>query len=247
MTEKEYISDTEKINRDELTNLLKTCPIPEDQLLANMGIFLTSKNLSRILFMNDIYQKVVEVPGIVMEFGTRWGQNTTIFSTLRGIYDPFNRHRKVVCFDTFTGFPNVTVEDGTSELMKVGSVSTTQNYEEYLAKVLSCHEKLNPIEHLKKFEIVKGDVMETLPKYLKEYPETIISLAYFDMDLYQPTKSCLRSIRERMPKGSIVAFDELSDKDSPGETLALMDTHGVFNVTLRRPRYTSRVSYFVVE
>ena len=130
MTEKEYISDTEKINLAELTNLLKTCPIPEDQLLANMGIFLTSKNLSRILFMNDIYQKVVEVPGIVMEFGTRWGQNTTIFSTLRGIYDPFNRHRKVVCFDTFTGFPNVTVEDGTSELMKVGSVSTTQNYEE---------------------------------------------------------------------------------------------------------------------
>jgi hypothetical protein len=54
-------------------------------------------------------------------------------------------------------------------------------------------------------------------------------------------------IKPRLSKGSIVAFDELNDKDSPGETVALMEVFGLQNIRLQRYRYASRVSYFVVE
>lgn len=109
------------------------------------------------------------------------------------------------------------------------------------------HEKNNPIPHIKKFQIIKGDACETVQQYIKENPETIISLAYFDFDIYEPTKICLELIKERLTRGSIVAFDELNEPTMPGETVAVMEVLGLNNIRLRRPQYASRVSYFVVE
>jgi hypothetical protein len=84
-------------------------------------------------------------------------------------------------------------------------------------------------------------------RYLEKNPETIVALAYFDLDLYEPTKACLEAIRPRLVKGSVLGFDELNDPDSPGETIALNEVFGLENIRLRRYRYASRVSYFVVE
>ena len=54
-------------------------------------------------------------------------------------------------------------------------------------------------------------------------------------------------IKPRLVKGSVVAFDELNDPDSPGETLALMDTIGLNNIKLQKYPYASRVSYFILD
>ena len=240
-------SSNEQSAEEELVQHLKNCPIPQDQLLENLGLFLTSKNLSRILFMNHIYQQIVSVPGVVMDLGTRWGQNAALFATFRGIYDPFHRHRKIVGFDTFSGFPSVAPEDGTGQLMSVGNVTVTEDYDEYLTGILATQEKLSPLEHLKKFEIVKGDASVEVPRYLENNPETIVALVYFDFDLYEPTKVCLEALRPRLVKGSVVGFDELNDAGSPGETLALMETFGLRNIKLRRFPHASRCTYFVVE
>ena len=213
---KSYKSAKEQSIEDRLVRSLTSCPIPDDQILENLGLFLTSKNLSRILFMHHIYQQIISVPGVVMEFGTRWGQNLALFSTFRGIYEPFNRHRKMIGFDTFAGFPEISSKDGLSDLMKVGNTSVTENYVEYLTKVLEAHERLSPLSHITKFELVEGDATVKLPEYLGRNPETIIALAYFDFDLHEPTRNCLEAIRERLFKGSILAFDELNDHDSPG-------------------------------
>jgi hypothetical protein len=197
--------------------------------------------------MDHIYTKSIDVQGIVVEFGTRWGQNAALFSALRGIYEPFNRHKKIVAFDTFEGFPEIHEKDGNSSMMKPGMLSLTGDYEKYLEKILLNIEQDNPLSHINKFELRKGNATKEIHSYLEEYPETIISLAYFDFDLYTPTKECLEAIKPRLTKGSVVAFDELNDHDSPGETLALMDVFGLNSIKLKRFPYTSRVSYFIVE
>jgi len=244
---KHFSSEAEVKSRDEMKSLLDDCPIPNDQLLDNIGLFIDSKKLSRILFLNHLYKKIIDFQGVIFDFGTRWGQNAAVFSALRGIYEPFNRHRKIVAFDTFQGFPSLDKKDGNSDLMSVGNVSTSENYEIFLEKILSIHQKLNPLNHIKKNEIVKGDTSVELENYLNKNPHTIISLAYFDFDIYTPTKKCLELIFPRLTKGSVVGFDELNDPDSPGETLALMETLGLGKYSIRRYRYASRVSYFVVE
>jgi hypothetical protein len=113
--------------------------------------------------------------------------------------------------------------------------------------VLECHERLNPLAHLRKFELRAGDATVELPRYLEEAPETIVALAYFDLDLYEPTRRCLEILRPRLVRGSVLGFDELNDPDSPGETLAVMEVFGLEHVRLRRLPQVSRASYFVVE
>lgn len=244
---KAYSSEHEVRIRQEIVELLRNCPIPQDQLMSNLGLFLNSKNLSRILFMDHIFKQIVDTPGAVFEFGTRWGQNIALFSALRGIYDPFNRHRKIVGFDTFTGFPEVTKEDGISKMMLKGNLTLTEGYFEYLTKIMEYHEQESPLSHIKKFELIKGDANIEIEKYFKEHTETIVALAFFDFDIYKPTKKCLEIIKPHLVKGSILGFDELNDADSPGETLALDEVFGLNNIRLKRHKFTSRTSYFVVE
>jgi len=242
-----YATDGEVSRRQETARMLRQCPIPDAELLENLGLFLNSKTLARLKFMDFIYQQIVEVQGVVMEFGTRWGQNLCHFAALRGLYEPYNRHRKLIAFDTFGGFPAVGREDGAGPMMASGNYSVTDGYEQYLEALMQFHEAENPLAHVKKFELVKGDATLTLPAYLEAHPETIVALAYFDFDLYAPTRKCLEAILPRVVKGSVIAFDELNDPDAPGETRALMEVIGLRQVRLQRLRYTSRTSYFIVE
>ena len=250
MIDKQELYRTEKEDeiRSEFVKYFKNCPIPDRDIMQNLGLFLSSKNLSRILFMNYIYQQIVDVHGVVIEFGTRWGQNTALFSALRGIYEPFNRIRKIVGFDTFTGFPSVTKSDNLEcGFMHEGGLSCGENYKEYLDKIMYFQEQDNPVSHIKKYEIIKGDAIIEIHKYLKRVPETIVALAYFDFDIYKPTLDCLNAIKPRLTKGSVIVFDELNDEVSPGETIALQEVFGVNNIRLQRFRYSSRPSYFVLE
>ena len=67
--------------------------------------------------------------------------------------------------------------------MSKGNVACTENYNEYLDKVMEMKELQNPISHIKKYEICKGDATKEIPKYLNINPETIVALAYFDFDI----------------------------------------------------------------
>lgn len=243
--EKTQVSNYERTIRKEFEDIFKDCPIPADQALCNLGLFINSKNLSRIFFLKFLYEKIIDTQGVIFDLGTRWGQNMSVFSALRGIYEPFNRHRKIIGFDTFEGFPAIDEKDGSSDLMKEGNVSVTNKYEEYLDKIMRYQENDNPLNHIKKYEIIKGDASIEVEKYLSENPQTLISLVYFDFDIYKPTKKCLELIKPYIFKGSVIAFDELNDSDSPGETIALREVFNINHIELKRYKYTSRVSYFV--
>jgi hypothetical protein len=94
---------------------------------------------------------------------------------------------------------------------------------------------------------VKGDVRDTLPAYLQNNPETIIAFAYFDMDLYEPTKCCLEMIKPYLTKGSVIGFDELALSNWPGETMALREVWGTSNLKICREPISNYQSYVVFE
>jgi hypothetical protein len=239
-------SQSEKDLQLRFVEMLKRAPLPEDELLANLGLFLSSKSLSRILFFHEIYRKILGTHGVVMEFGVRWGQTLSLLSALRGIFEPFNRHRKIIGFDTFAGFKGMSEKDGKLCKTVDGSFSVSDNYEQYLADVLALQEALNPMSHLKRFELVQGDAMETIPAYLERHPETLVSLAIFDFDIYQPTKAALKAIKPHLFKGSVLVFDELADDIFPGETIALREVFNLADLKVERMPMTARVSYVVL-
>ena len=240
-------SVSEKDAQGRFVELLKSSPIPDDELLANLGIYFTSKNLSRLLFFYEIYKKILHSHGVIIEFGVRWGQTLSLMSALRGIFEPFNRHRKIIGFDTFEGFKGICEKDGDKCKCSDGSFDVPLDYEAYLDSVMSLQEELNPMSHIKRYELVKGNAMETIPEYFEQHPEAIVSLAIFDFDIYTPTKAALESVMPRLFKGSVLVFDELCDDIFPGETLALMETFGVSGLRIQRYPMTARISYAVVE
>jgi hypothetical protein len=239
-------SQSEKDLQRTFVELFRNAPLPDDEILPNLGLFLSSKALSRVLFFYEIYKKIVNTHGQIMEFGVRWGQNLSLLSALRGIFEPFNRHRKIVGFDTFAGFKGMSEKDGALCKTVDGSFSVSENYDNYLGKLLELQEALNPIPHLKKFELVRGDASETIPAYLKRQPETLVSLAIFDFDIYKPTKVALEAIKPHLFKGSVLVFDELADDIFPGETVALREVFNVNDLKVERLPMTARVSYVVL-
>jgi hypothetical protein len=240
-------SSSEKDAQERFVALLNSSPIPDDELLANLGVYLTSKNLSRLLFYYEIYQKILHTHGVIIEFGVRWGQTLSLMSALRGIFEPFNRHRKIVGFDTFEGFSGMCEKDGPKCKCSDGSFGVPSDYDSYLDGLMSLQEELNPMSHIKRYELVKGDALETIPVYFERYPETIISLAIFDFDIYTPTRKALEAVSPRLFKGSVLVFDELCDDIFPGETLALIETLGITGLRIQRYPMTARISYVVVE
>ena len=101
--------------------------------------------------------------------------------------------------------------------------------------------------HIKKYELVKGDVSVTIKQYLENHPETIIALAYFDLQLYEPTKLCLQAIKPFITRGTVIAMDELNSPEFPGETIAFREVFGLDKYKLIRSQFLPDRSYLVVE
>ena len=91
-----------------------------------------------------------------------------------------------------------------------------------------------------------GDVVETLPEYLNRHPETIVALAYFDLDLYAPTRASLEMILPHVPRGGILVFDELNSREFPGETRAVREVLDLTGCTLRRFALAPTPTYVIL-
>ncbi len=214
-------------NRERLFRLFNDRPMTDEELLVNLGLYMRSGALAKILFLDEMYRKVVKIPGTVMEFGVWFGQSLAVLENLRAVHEPYNHQRRIVGFDTFEGYPDVGEKDKPSELIKKGGYSVEQGYEGYLEDILNFHENENVMRHIQKHQVVKGNVTQTLPKWLSVNPQAFVALAFFDMALYEPTKNALAAIKPRLIKGSVIVFDELNHPDYPGETEAALEILGV--------------------
>lgn len=230
-----------------LAGELAQAPIPPNQILAHLPLFLTRSSLAHILFMNDLYRQALSVHGDILEFGTRWGRNLALFLTLRNIHEPHNYTRRVVGFDTFEGFASLSAQDGRDAILKDGNLAVSASWETSLADLLRQHEALAPRPGLQRFELVKGDVCETFPAWLERHPESLVALAYFDMDIYRPTREALEALLPRLTRGSVIGFDELCLEAFPGETVALREVLDLSRHRLIRSPYSGNQSYIVFE
>lgn len=190
------------------------------------------ESAARFIYFQELYKKIIDVPGVICEFGVRYGSTLSTLTNLRAIYEPFNYSRTVHGFDTFEGLLNTGNKDGA--FAKDGDFNVPEGFENTLEEILSLLEADSPINHIKKFELIKGDACVTVDTWLENNPHAIISMCIFDMDIYEPTKVVLEKIIPRLTKGSILVFDELMMKEFPGETVALNEVLGLNNLRLYR-------------
>jgi len=209
-----------------MAELLHETPIPRPELIDNLGLYLGRKQLMDLLAMDSLYRMIKDTPGVIVEFGPRWGRHLGVLTALRALYEPYNVHRRIIGFDTFAGFPNVSELDQGSRHATVGGLSVTPGYEEHLDQVLAAHESTEPLSHVRRTYTCAGDVRQALPQYLAANPQTIVAMAYFDLDLYEPTRDVLTMLQPYLTEGSVLAFDQVGHAKWPGETIALREVLG---------------------
>ncbi|HEX7822779.1 MAG TPA: hypothetical protein VF463_19430 [Sphingobium sp.] len=195
-------------------------------------MFADRITLSRLLYYNNLYQKILGVSGVICEFGVQYGATMSLLTNMRGIYEPHNYLRKIIGFDTFAGFSSDLMPAERENGWEPGDFSVPADYVATLTDHLHTQESYSPIPNVRKFELVVGDVIKTFDEWLEKNPHMVVALAIFDFDVYAPTKHVLERILKHMPKGAVLAFDEINLPIFAGEALAVKEVMGVENMRL---------------
>ena len=115
-----------------------------------------------------------------------------------------------------------------------------------LEQLIKAHDKNRFLGHIPKVELIKGDVVKTIPEFVRKNPHLVVSLLFLDFDLFEPTKVALEHFYPRMPRGSVLAFDELDNPLWPGETTALLQTIGIRKLKIQRLDFDPYIGFAVL-
>jgi macrocin-O-methyltransferase TylF-like protien len=201
--------------------------------------FATKRSLARFLCRHELYRRVLEVNGAIVECGVFNGAGLFTWAQLASIYEPVNYNRRIIGFDTFEGFPDVSDRDGRA--WKEGDLRGERR--ETLELSVAKLDAERHLGHIPLVELVQGDFLHTGPEYLQRNPHLLVSLLYLDFDLYEPTKAALEVFLPRMSRGALVCFDELNCAGFPGETEAMLEALDLTRHAIRRFPTDPWISY----
>jgi len=215
--------------------------------LLNFAKYVPTQELRKFICRYEIFCKIANVHGSIIECGVLFGGGLMTWAQLSEIFEPINHTRNIIGFDTFSGFTSVSDKDNPDNASqgKVGGLAV-DSYAD-LCQSIYLYDKTRFLKHIPKVKLVKGDVRDTLPKYLEENPHLVVSLLWLDFDVYEPTLIALKHLVKRIPKGGIIAFDELNHEVWPGETVAVIEELGLQNLRIQRFPFGGTLSYAVVE
>lgn len=215
--------------------------------LRNFAKYTPHSALGRFLCRYELFKEVVNIHGAFVECGVHLGGGAMTWAQLSGIFEPINHSRRVIGFDTFDGFVDMHDKDlaGSPDAIQENAYRAPA-YDD-LQEAIRLFDLGRPLGHIPRVELVAGDANKTIPQYIEDNPHLVVAMLYLDFDVYEPTVTALKHFLPRMPKGAIIAFDELYVKQWPGETLAVMEQIGLRNLRIRRFTHQPQISYAVLE
>lgn len=213
--------------------------------LANLPRYMRRQHFTRFAALYELFKLTLPVKGSIVECGVFRGSSLMTFAQLSAALEPNNLTRRIYGFDSFGGFPSVSAADNPEVTGAATGDLASDSYAE-LSALIEVYDSDRFLGHISKAKLVKGDVAQTIPKFLEEHPHLVVSLLFLDMDLYEPTRVALQHLVPRMPKGSILAFDELDNPIWPGETNAVLDELGINGLELRRFEFDPYIAFAVL-
>jgi hypothetical protein len=218
-----------------------------DKKLANFSKYVRRQSIARFLAQTEIFRLQLPVKGSIVECGVHHGGGVMTWAKLSSTLEPYNYHRKIIGFDTFEGFPHVAPIDVKNRPeVKEGMFSEAYHIYDELISCVQEYDENRFLNHIPKIELVQGDANLKIPEYLENNPYLLISLLYLDFDVYEPTVTALKALLPRMPKGAVIAFDEINNPHWPGETMALLEQMNIRDCELRCFEYEPNISYMVL-
>jgi len=243
---KSYRTETERSVGKNIERIFVECPDSIEVKLENFPKYVRRQSLKRFLAMYEVFKHALPVKGSVIDCGVFRGFSLMTWAKLSTILEPENLTRRIYGFDSFEGFPSVTAQDANSLAPPSAGELAVNSYDE-LVDLITEYDNDRFLSHIAKVQLIRGDVTETIPRFLSDNPHLMVSLLFLDFDLYEPTRAALESFLPRMPRGALIAFDELDNPIWPGETLALADTLGIGRLRIQRMEWDPYIGFAVLE
>ena len=199
------------------------------------GFYLTSHptRIMKLAAHYELYKSISDLPGDVVEFGVFKGASLIRFCTFRDALES-PHSRKIIGFDAFGKFPRSGDIDDTAFVEKFENEAGDGLDRDTIYQALT-------LKGLQNFELVAGDIMQTLPVYIAQNPALRVSLLHIDVDVYEPTKLVLDLLYERMVRGGVIVFDDYSIVS--GETRAIDEFLSDKSLRLQKLSISHRPSF----
>lgn len=131
-----------------------------------------------------------QVPGEFIEMGCNSGESSIV---LQKILDAYASEKKLYCFDSFEGLPELNGQDTAAGIYEKGWMT---------ASLQKFHDNFNATGIEVPEHVYKGWFEDTVPNHLPDK----ISFALLDGDLYSSTKHILPHVYERLSPGAVCMF-----------------------------------------
>lgn len=215
--------------------------------LQNFTKYVPVQDMRRFIGRYELFKKILNVHGSIVECGVLFGGGLMAWAQFSEIFEPFNHLRNIIGFDTFTGFDELAEEDrtGLADQMRPGGLSIDSQAD--IEAAIALYDRNRVLSHIRKIRLVRGNAIETIPGFIQENPHLVVSLLWLDFDVYEPTLAALQHLVPRMPRGAVIAFDELNHEMWPGETVAVKEAIGLDRLRVERLPYGSTMSYAVLD
>jgi len=240
-------TNAEQVEASRNRALFDANPSSWETKLENFPKYVRRQNLTRFLALYEIFKLIQPVKGSIIECGVNHGFGTMSWAKFSAILEPVNLMRRIYGFDTFEGFPGVSEKDRSASSQHVKEGDLAADVHDELTQLVEIYDSTRFIGHVNKVQLVRGDATKTIPAFVEENPHLLVSLLYLDFDLYEPTKVALEHFLPRMPKGAVVAFDELDNPLWPGETLAMLETHAKRPLRIERLDFDPYIGFAILD
>ena len=202
------------------------------------GFYLTceTNRIGKLLNHLEIYKKIVDLPGVILEFGVYKGTSLVRLMTFRDLLET-QGSRKVVGFDIFGKFPDTLEMEADRNFVENfennGGFGISRQELDYLLKN----------KGFTNYELIEGNIFDTLPKFLLEHPAPKIALLPIDVNVYEPSKLIIEMLWDRIVAGGIMMLDYYGTV--AGETNAVDDFFMNQHISIQKIKYNHIPSYIV--
>ena len=221
---------------------MNTYKIPKniDKWDFENSFYLTCENnrISDFISHLELYKMILKLPGDVLEFGVYKGKSLIQFLSCREYYENFES-RSIVGFDAFGKFPS-------DELKKIDSdqfFSIKHDENEGYGISKSDLDIFLKKKKFSNYSLIRGDILKTLPDYLKNNPEKRFSLIHIDVDVYEPTKYILENTWDKIVEGGVLMLDDYGTVE--GETKAVDEFLHNKNILIQKLPYKYKPSFII--
>lgn len=166
-----------------------------------------TKILAKLVARTLIFEKIINVPGDIVEAGVYRGSGMLTWLKLKKILSP-NALKKVIGFDYFDTealLNSLSGQDKASMkgLFEVRGYQHEEGAERFVHDLIA-----NAGFDQSSYDLIKGDISQVAQEFVAKRPGFKISCLYLDLDLQNPTYNALSAFWDRVSIGGIVVFDE---------------------------------------